>query len=38
MVFGMHEYLVEFLKFMCGFTMFIGVSLAIIYLASGTIV
>lgn len=34
----MHEYFVEFLKFLCGFTMFIGVSLTIIYLASGSIV
>lgn len=34
----MHHYFVEFLKFLCGFSMLVGVSLAIIYLAQGTIV
>jgi len=32
----MHEYFVEFLKFLCAFAALVGVSLAVIYLASGT--
>ena len=33
----MHEYFVEFLKFLCGFAAFIGVSLTILYFATGNI-
>lgn len=34
----MHEYFVEFLKFLMGFTLFISLSLAIVYIAGGSLV
>lgn len=33
----MHEYFVEFLKFVTGFTLFISLSLAIVYIAGGSV-
>ncbi len=33
----MHEYFVEFLKFVTAFTLFISLSLVIVYLAGGSV-